>query len=187
LCDLDAATTTSSAFGEQRSQRHSRHLAGCELLLQFRESFLDRPDRPAFVCRQLLDRRPFIVQRTDVSKLDKFPAVRFVNPSQWQTLSSADIWPIGINAAGSVSIEKCAGPGQMRLLFREQNCVVESDVFRLNLKNSQFIDTALAATASALQACAMSVRDLACAIIHFAVESPQRGQGVAVRWTAVGA
>ena len=107
------------------------------MLLQFRESFLDWPDHPAFVCRQLLDRCPFVVERTDVSKLNQFSAVTFVDPTQWQTLSPADIWPIGINAASSVSIEKCAGSRLVRLLLHEQGRVVKADVIRLNLKNSQ--------------------------------------------------
>ena len=101
------------------------------------------------------------------------------------TLSPADVRSIGIDAAGPVSIEKCAGSLLVRLLFHEQGRVVKADVIRLNLKNSQLIDTALAAATSALQSRAMSVRDLSRPMIHFAVEGLQQCQGIAVCWTVV--
>lgn len=104
---------------------------------------------------QLFDRFSFVIEWADVAQFDEFSIDGLVDPSEGQTLGSADIWSIRINPTSPLRIKERAPAGWMRRLGREELRMIFPDIFGLYVEDGQVIDTTLAASSSALEPCAM--------------------------------
>ncbi len=144
------------------------------LTLQARQSLFHRPDRPTLVFQQLLNRRPFLIERTDVSVLDELALRVFIKPTQWQALSSTDIRPIGIDATRPFAVEERTHAARVRRPLCEQLRILLADPFGLNVEHGQVIDTALTAPAPAMETCPMFIRNPAGLDINRVVQDSQQ-------------
>ena len=111
---------------EERAERDARTRSAVEQSLARPEALLERPQRPALVGSQLLERRALGVERADVPDLGR-PVVILLEPPQGEPLRAAHVGPLRVDAARAGRVEKRACTFCVRDPVREQVFVMTLD------------------------------------------------------------
>jgi hypothetical protein len=155
------------------------------LELELAQTLLRRPDRPALVGRQVDDRNPMLVERTDVAQLDRVRALAF-DPAQRQSLRSADVRAIGIDPTPALRVEEGAAAFGARDSPLEEPGVPVPYPVGLRIEHGQAVDAAGAATPPALQARGVKDMQRLCLAIDLRVDAACRAARHQSRSVAAG-
>jgi hypothetical protein len=137
--------------------------------LKSSQSLLNGAESPAVLGGKRLNGIPFFIQRANVSEFYEF-ASPFFNPAKGQTLCAADVRPVRVDPATTLTIQKGAGTLRMRNTLMQQFRIMFPDSAGLDLKYCQFVGTALGAAEAALKSMLMRLSQGLGPSIHFSMD-----------------
>ena len=105
---------------------------------------------PTLTWLQIGDERALNVELADVAILDCAAISGSLEPADREALSAAHIGPTRVDPAGPLRVEECARPRRMGLLVTQELALLGADPLRLDLEHGDVVDTATAATPTAL-------------------------------------
>lgn len=137
-------------FGrEERTQRDPFERPG--RLLQLCEPALGRPDQPARVGVEGLDRRARVVQRADVPVLDDGAVGSIGEPAQRHALGSAHLRAGVIHTARAIGSKHRTRAHTTGGLGLQHVGVLAPNAIRLDSEHGQVVDAAIGAATTAVQ------------------------------------
>jgi hypothetical protein len=139
------------SLGEEAAQRDALEISCGEALLDLPEADLGRPDVPQVIEVELLEGGAFAVEGADVAALHDVVVSLLLEPQQRQSLGAADVGTLLVDSAGSLAVEKGAGPRWMRSPVLQELGVVAADAIGFDGEDAEPVLAASAAAALASQ------------------------------------
>jgi len=139
-------------------------------MLQAGQFYFGRPQGPAGVSGQRLDRMACFVERAYIAEFGWGTVFELVDPAQRQALGAADIGAPVVDAASALGVEESASACRVGLAVCQQIGIMPLDRCRLGLEDGEVVDAAVGAAATALQTFGVQDVQGTCLSVDFGVE-----------------